>query len=269
MKTAIIIPARFGSSRLPGKPLAQIHGQSMLQRVVNIAKAATKNLKYIDVVVATDDSRISEHCKEIAVPSIMTSLHALTGTDRIAEAVDQLEQKPDFVLNLQGDAPLTPPDFIHKMITSFAEKPCDVITPVTRLTWLELDKLRIQKQKTPFSGTTAVFNEKSGKAYWFSKNIIPGIRKESELRNQSEYSPIYRHIGLYGYSYPILKKFIHLAESSYEHLEGLEQLRILECGFDIRCVEVSYGNRANMSGVDSPEDITRAEELIRQHGELL
>lgn len=267
METAIIIPARYASTRLPGKPLAMISGQTMLQRVVRLAFAAAEGLDNVLVIVATDDERIVQHCEEIGVTSIMTSKDALTGTDRVAAAVKQLK-KVDFILNMQGDAPLTPPDFLRKMIEAFAADPTDVVTPVTQLTWKQLDNLRQNKLTTPFSGATAVFNEKTGNAFWFSKHIIPALRKENELREKSDYSPIFRHIGLYGYSYEMLEKYPTLPESHFEKLEGLEQLRILENGYTIRCVPVDYQGQASMSGVDSPEDLIRAEALIALHGEL-
>jgi 3-deoxy-manno-octulosonate cytidylyltransferase (CMP-KDO synthetase) len=269
MHTAIIIPARYASTRLPGKPLAMISGQTMLQRVVHLSLTAAKGLNNISVIVATDDERITQHCKEIGVSSVMTSEQALTGTDRVAEAVHQLPSQPDFILNMQGDAPLTPPDFLRAMIDAFATSPCDAVTPVTQLTWKQLDDLRQNKLTTPFSGTTAAFDEHTGNAFWFSKNIIPALRKEAELREKSEKSPVFRHIGLYGYSLEMLEKFITLPESKFEQLEGLEQLRILENGYTIRCVPVDYKGRASMSGVDSPQDIARAEALITKHGELL
>lgn len=269
MHTAIIIPARYASTRLPGKPLALIRGQTMLQRVVRLAHAAAAGLSNASVIVATDDERIVHHCNELATPVIMTSANALTGTDRVAEAIQQIPRKPDFILNLQGDAPLTPPDFLRAMIDSFAASPCDVITPVTQLTWTQLDELRHNKQTTPFSGTTAVFNHHTGKALWFSKNIIPALRKEEELRQQNDRSPVFRHIGLYGYSLSMLEQYSTLPESRFEQFEGLEQLRFLEHGYTIRCVPVEYHERANMSGVDSPQDIIRAEALIAQHGELI
>ncbi|MDR3504013.1 MAG: 3-deoxy-manno-octulosonate cytidylyltransferase [Legionella sp.] len=269
MHTAIIIPARYASTRLPGKPLALIHGQTMLQRVVALSRAAAVGLNDISIIVATDDQRIADHCRTLEVDVVMTSASALTGTDRVAEAVRQMPRKPDFILNMQGDAPLTPPDFLRALIDAFATSPCDVVTPVTQLSWRQLDELRHDKQTTPFSGTTAVFDAQSGNAFWFSKNIIPALRKESELQQKADKSPIFRHIGLYGYSLAMLEKFVTLPESTFEQLEGLEQLRILENGYRIRCIPVDYQGRANMSGVDSPQDIVRAEALISQHGELL
>jgi 3-deoxy-manno-octulosonate cytidylyltransferase (CMP-KDO synthetase) len=268
MNIAIVIPARYASTRLPGKPLAMIAGQSMLQRVVRIAQAAAEGLANVSIVVATDDNRIAAHCDELGVPFAMTPVTAPSGTDRVAEAVRQMSTKPDFILNLQGDAPLTPPDFLRALMNSFIAAPCDVVTPVTQLTWEQLDKFRLGKQTTPFSGTTAVFDESTGRAFWFSKMIIPAIRKEQDLRTQGSLSPVFRHIGLYGYSLPMLEKYITLPESHFENLEGLEQLRLIENGYTLRCVPVDFKGRANMSGIDSPEDITRAESLIAQHGEL-
>ncbi len=266
MKTAIIIPARYGSTRLHGKPLAMIAGQTLLQRVVKIARAVAQSVADVSFVVATDDERIAQHAKEIGAACVMTSAECPTGTDRVADAVQQLDFEPDFVLNLQGDAPFTPPDFLAAMIASFRETPCDLVTPVTQMNWEELDKLRENKKTTPFSGTTVAFDEKTGLAHWFSKNIIPAIRKEKGLREKGPLSPIWRHVGLYGYSRVMLEKFVTLPEGKFEALEGLEQLRVLEHGYKIRCVPVSYGNRPSMSGIDSQEDIERAEKLIAQYG---
>lgn len=269
MRTAIIIPARYASTRLPGKPLVTVSGQTLLERVVRLSQAAAVGLSQVSVIVATDDDRIARHCKEIGVTCLMTAPESPSGTDRVAEAVQQLHEKPDFILNMQGDAPLTPPDFLRAMIHAFANSPCDAVTPVTQLTWVELDTFRHNKQSTPFSGTTAVFNKTNGNAFWFSKTIIPAIRNEDKLRQQSDKSPVYRHIGLYGYALETLEAYRRLPESSFETLEGLEQLRLLENGYTIRCVPVEFKGRANMSGIDSPEDVIRAEALIAKHGELI
>ena len=269
MNTVIIIPARYASTRLPGKPLISINGQTMLQRVVRLSQAAAHGLPNASILVATDDERIRQHCNDLEISSVMTSPEALTGTDRVAEAVRQMKDKPDFILNMQGDAPLTPPDFLRAMIEAFLASPSDAITPVTQLTWEQLDTLRQNKQATPFSGTTVTFSESSGHAFWFSKTIIPAIRQEDQLRKKNDKSPVFRHIGLYGYSRDMLEKYIHMPEGQFEKLEGLEQLRLLENGYTIRCVPVDFKGRANMSGIDSPEDIIRAQELIAKHGELL
>lgn len=269
MKTAIIIPARYGSTRLPGKPLAMIAGQTMLKRMVDIAHAAVKDMNDVTVTVATDDERITKHCDELGAKWVMTPVECPTGTDRAQAAVEKIGQKFDFIVNLQGDAPLTPPDFITAMIETYRKAPCEMVTPVTQMTWEQLDKLRDSKKTTPFSGTTAVFDPETGKAFWFSKNIISAMRKEDKLRAAGPLSPIYRHIGLYGYSSEMLAKYVTLPEGRFEALEGLEQLRVIENGYTIRCVPVDYKGRASMSGVDSPEDVGRAEALIAKHGELI
>lgn len=269
MKTLIVIPARYGSTRLEGKPLVQIAGQTMLQRVVAIARKASEGQENVRFLVATDDARIMDHAQAIGAPCVMTPVTCQTGTERVIAAVAQETEKPDFILGLQGDAPLTPPDFLTAMIAAFHAKPCDVLTPVTRLSWEELDVLRAHKSVTPASGTTVVFDEITGRAFWFSKTILPLIRKEETLRRENPLSPVWRHIGIYGYSHNMLQNYAALPEGHYERLEGLEQLRVIEHGYDIRCVPVDYKGRANMSGVDSPEDVTRAENLIARHGELL
>lgn len=269
MKTLIVIPARYASTRLPGKPLVSIAGKTLLQRVVEIAKEAAKGDASIRFLVATDDERIGAHAAQLGAEWVMTPAACKTGTDRARTAVAQAKDKPDFVLNLQGDAPFTPPDFLSALIASYKAAPCDVVTPVARLSWEQLDILREDKKTTPFSGTTAVFDDRTGKAFWFSKNIIPAIRKENDLRTKDEFSPIWRHIGLYGYSYEMLKRFETLSEGQFEKMEGLEQLRVVEHGYTIRCVPVDYKGRPNMSGVDSPEDVARAEMLIAKYGEPL
>ncbi|HAF87158.1 MAG TPA: 3-deoxy-manno-octulosonate cytidylyltransferase [Legionellales bacterium] len=264
MKTIIIIPARFHSSRLPGKPLAKLGGQTMLERVVNIAKAVMTH-KEVEVMVATEDKRIADYAATLKVKVALTRDTCLTGTDRVAEALAQLDKTYDLVINLQGDAPLTPPDFLHTMIQAFCDRPCDVITPVTQLSWLELEQLRLQKSLTPFSGTTALFQQETGRAYWFSKQILPAIRHEEKLKQCEGKSPVFRHIGLYGYTPGVLKRYVALPETDYERYEGLEQLRMIEQGFDVRCIPVEYLGRPNMSGIDSATDLARADALLKAY----
>jgi 3-deoxy-manno-octulosonate cytidylyltransferase (CMP-KDO synthetase) len=260
---AIIIPARFASTRFPGKPLALLNGKAMLTHVYENAMRAAKGLDHVTVAVATDDPHIEDHCKANNLHYLMTSPDCHTGSDRVIEAAGQLINKPSFVINMQGDAPFTPPDFIRAMIDEHLQvKDADIITPVTQMTWAQLDKLREDKKTTPFSGTTAVL-DKDHNALWFSKNIIPAIRKE----NRAEaLSPVYRHIGLYGYRWEALQTYKTLPPSPYEELEGLEQLRALENGLKIRAVIVDYKGRPSMSGIDSPEDLRRAEKLLRDAG---
>lgn len=261
MKTAIIVPARYASTRFPGKPLVQIGGHSMLSRVSSIAKQAAEHMKGVTVAVATEDQRIAEHCKEIGINCVMTSDACKTGSDRVLEAALHLGEDFDFVVGLQGDAPFTPVEAPLKMLEAFMGDPSiEVVTPIVQLRWKELDALRKAKEQTPFSGTTCVVDAK-GKALWFSKNIIPAMRKENELR-RGEYSPVFQHIGLYGFRFDILKKFVSLPEGKYEHLEGLEQLRLLENGISVQTVTLRVDAGMAQAGIDSPEDVARAERLL-------
>ena len=207
MKTLIIIPARYGSTRLPGKPLAMIHGKTMLQRVYELAQKAASLREDVDILIATEDQRIIDHANDLGAQAVMTPESCQTGTDRAHAAVKAADLSPDVVLNLQGDAPLTPVHFITDMIDAFQSDPApDVVTPAYRLSWTQLDDLRRSKQETPFSGTTVIAGPR-GRALWFSKNIIPAIRKEDSLRKSEALSPVIRHIGLYAYSYPALARY--------------------------------------------------------------
>lgn len=272
MKTesiVIMIPARYGSTRFPGKPLKMIAGLSMLQRVHQIAVRAAKPFDNVSIYITTDDERVKSHALTFTEKVIMTPATCLTGSCRVYKACETLSPKPDIIVNLQGDLPLLPPDFIEEMIKVFASNDeIDVATPVTQLTWEALDKLYHWKEKHPFSGTTAVI-DKEGKALWFSKNIIPAVRNVKALREASPLSPVYRHIGVYAYRYSALTQFMALDEGRYEKLEGLEQLRLLENGLTIQTVLVSYGDRPATSGVDTPADLKLAEDLLTNNKELV
>lgn len=267
VKTLVVIPARYGSTRFPGKPLAKIAGKEMLLRVVDIARKGTVHTE-ARIVVATEDERIVNFCTQHDIECLMTSDACKTGSDRVCEAVKALNITPELIINLQGDNPVCPPWFVEEMVKAFEEdKNVDLVTPCTELSWEALDKLRESKKTTPFSGTTCIV-DKNGYALWFSKNIIPAIRKEDKLREEGGKSPVLRHIGLYGYKYDSLFKFKDLEEGIYEKLEGLEQLRFLENGMKIKVAKVDYGAFEGMSGVDSPEDIKRAEALFEKYGEF-
>jgi 3-deoxy-manno-octulosonate cytidylyltransferase (CMP-KDO synthetase) len=260
MNTAIIIPARYASTRFPGKPLALLAGKAVLAWVVDIAKIVASQIPNVTYHVATDDDRIKLFCDQNNIPVIMTASQFETGTDRVMAAVKTLPSQPDFIINLQGDAPFTPPDFVMDIIKSYQNnKAADIVTPVVQLSWAEYDALRESKKSTPFSGTTAIL-DKNNRALWFSKNILPAIRKEDRTQ---PLSPVHRHIGLYGYNRQSLEKYITLPVSTYEQLEGLEQLRALENGMSIQVVVVDYKGRPAMTGIDSPEDLIRAEALLK------
>jgi len=234
----------------------------MIDHTVDVAKLASQNYKNVSVIVATDDARIEAHCNSQGMDVLLTSDTCKTGSDRVLEAAVKLTETPDIIINLQGDAPLTPVSALEKVIREFSANPeAQVVTPVQQLSWNDLDKLRRNKQTTPFTGTTAVLN-KHNKAMWFSKNIMPAMRKEEKYRHGGALSPVFQHLGLYGYRFDILKKFVNLPEGKYEELEGLEQLRFLENDISIYCVHVDPDEIIH-SGIDSPEDIGRAESLLR------
>ncbi len=263
MKTAIVIPARYGSTRFPGKPLAMLAGKSMLQHVYNNGLKAKEAVSGdCELIVATDDMRIKNHCDEYNMTCVITSDKCETGTDRVMEAVASLKQCPEFVVNLQGDAPFIYDKIISSVISDFIENPnIDIVTPVIALSWKSLDLLREFKKTTPFSGTTAILS-KDRNCLWFSKKIIPAIRKEEIWRNKLNNSPIYRHLGLYGYRLESLEKYVSFEPSLYEQLEGLEQLRAIENGLKIRAVIIDEDNKPAMNGIDTPKDLERAEKLL-------
>lgn len=243
--------------------MAMIDGQSMLSRVYDLACQSAAGLNDTEIMIATEDQRIIDHAATFGARAIMTPDNCKTGSDRVLAAVRHMKKRPDFVINLQGDAPFTPPAVVRAMIDAWRSNPAlPVVTPVVRLRWAELDELRDNKKTTPFSGTTCVTDFR-GRALWFSKTIIPAIRKED--RNV-EFSPVLQHIGLYGFRTDILDHFVTLPEGHYERLEGLEQLRLLENGVPVQTVLVNVDVGMAQAGIDSPEDVQRAEALLKRHG---
>lgn len=264
MKSVIVIPARYGSTRLPGKPLRKIAGQTLLSRVVRVAKTAGERVG-ADVIVATDHESIVSHATELGARSIFTSPELRSGTDRVYVAINELGLNADFVVNLQGDAPFTPPDYIEALVKAASTSKAEVVTIANRLSWTDLEELKKVKEKTPFSGTCCVIGRDSY-AYWFSKNIIPAMRDKTLSRYGRNLSPVYQHVGLYGYSPSALAKFVYLPEGYYEKIEGLEQLRFIENGTPIY-VQVLDASSGHSFGIDSEEDIVRAEQRISAEGE--
>ncbi|WP_300390931.1 manno-octulosonate cytidylyltransferase [Henriciella sp.] len=265
MKTLIVIPARIGSTRFPAKPLHEIAGHSLVSRVADVATRVAAARTDTQFVIATDDAKIMDHAREIGAPAMMTDPDLPSGTDRALAAAKAQDSAPDFILNLQGDAPFTPPAYLDALIDAAGESTADVVTPVVQLDWAALDTIRDQKTREPFSGTSCI-RRADGMALWFSKQIIPAIRKEEKLRAESALSPVWRHIGLYGFRMVALERFASLPVGHYEALEGLEQLRFLENGMSILTVAVEPGANA-MWGIDTPEDAAFAEKLIAEQGD--
>lgn len=264
-RALIVIPARFGSTRLPGKPLLPIAGRTLLERVLANAKAAAAMAGDCDVVVATDDRRIADHANRLGASVAMTSSDCDSGSARAFAAAKQQAAAPDHVINLQGDAPFVAPATIAVLIDALRSGPADVATPVYRLDWGRLDRLRTHKQTAPFSGTTCV-RDPAGRALWFSKTIIPAIRDESRLRRENDLSPVWQHLGLYAYRMAALEWFAPAPQGCYEALEGLEQLRFIENGWTVATVPVDPPEHA-LSGIDTPEDLALAEDAIARLGD--
>lgn len=267
MSALIVIPARYGSTRFPGKPLAEIGGVAMVERTANIARQVADTRDDVRLVIATDDARIEAFCHARDMPVVMTDPDLPSGSDRALAAAQLLGGDFDIIVNLQGDAPLTPPAYVVAVLARLEADPdADIATAVVRLSWEALDRLRENKTVTPFSGTTAIIRQ-NGHARWFSKTIIPAIRKEDARRTESDQSPVLQHVGLYAYRRAALERFTALPPSPYEQIEGLEQLRALEDGLIIACVEVAPAP-TSQSGIDTPEDLARIEAELSALGRL-
>lgn len=232
----------------------------MIRRTAKIAASIPES----DYVVATDHVDILNHCETYDIPAVMTDSNLESGSDRTLAAATTSGKDVDMILNLQGDAPFTDPSHVEAVLNALKSTKADLATPAIQLDWESLDSLRQAKISTPFSGTTVT--EINGRALWFSKNIIPALRKENEMRQNSVLSPVLRHVGLYGFRRSALERFTALPQSYYEKIEGLEQLRALEDGMHIEIVKVAPA-QVSSPGIDTLEDLSRAEELIRLYGD--
>jgi 3-deoxy-manno-octulosonate cytidylyltransferase (CMP-KDO synthetase) len=258
MSAAILIPARYASSRFPGKPLHPVAGTPMLERVWRIAKSVPQAGR---VLIATDDERILKAARAMDAEAVMTSPDCANGTERVHDAARRAAITEDIVLNLQGDALLTPPWVLEAMIDEMILDPLpDIVTPAVRLAGAALDEFLEQKKAAPASGTTVVFG-RSRNALYFSKTVLP-------YRRETGHADVYRHIGLYGYRKAALARYVQLAPTPLEQTEGLEQLRALENGMAVRIAIVDYRGRTHWS-IDAPADVAIAERIIAREGELL
>ncbi|WP_430810814.1 MULTISPECIES: 3-deoxy-manno-octulosonate cytidylyltransferase [unclassified Carboxylicivirga] len=241
MKTLLgIIPARYASTRFPGKPLADIGGKTMIQRVY---EQACKQLDY--VYVATDDKRIEAAVLAFGGRVVMTSTDHQSGTDRCAEAlqrVTELEQRDFYaVINIQGDEPFISPRQIGLVAHCFQQEDTQLATLVKPVT-SSADLFNANKPKVVLS--------KDRRALYFSRSPIPYLRGEEES-HWAEKHPYYNHVGLYGYRSDILMQITQLPMGQLEAAESLEQLRWLENGYSIRVEET----REESHGIDTPEDL--------------
>ncbi len=265
MSAVIVIPARYDSKRFPGKPLANILGKSLLERTWRIA-CEVENVD--SVIIATDDHRIIDHAIGFGANVQMTDSKWANGSERILQALQLQKLSPDIVVNLQGDAVLTPPFVVSALLKAFSKddnKKYSVATPSIQLTKSQYTDLLRNKNQDITSGTTVTFDSEY-KALYFSRSIIPFLR--GDKTSASDLVPVYKHIGLYAYRLQALKDYVRLAPTPLELAEGLEQLRMLENGIPIKVVPVDYRGRTHWS-VDHPEDIAIVESIIKKEGELV
>lgn len=264
MKTVIFIPARYQSSRFPGKPLTVLHGASGVGKslIERSWDAATSVAGVSDVFVLTDDARIEEASKAFGAKVLMTPTTCRNGTERCAAAVEMLLEEPDIVVNLQGDAPLTPPDYVEALVAAMTEDPeMQMATPVLRTAPEHLAKLQADRKAGRVGATTAVFGMNND-ALYFSKEVLPFYDNAPE-----DAVPVFHHVGCYAYRPQALKSYIALPEGPLEKREGLEQLRFLENRIPVRCVEVSSSGR-DFWELNNPSDVVIIEDIMAKEGLL-
>ncbi len=249
MKVCAIIPARYGSTRLPGKPLLKIKGKTIIQMVYE----QCKKVKLLErVIVATDDERIYNEVVSFGGECVMTSPHHKSGTDRIAEVAKSLDI--DVVVNVQGDEPLISPDSIESAIKPFFNDKDIVMTTL---------KTKIQSEEELFNpNVVKVVCDKKGFALYFSRLPIP-YKKHKEMAypyplNEREFGNYFKHIGLYAYKRDFLIKLSKMSPTFLEEREGLEQLRVLENGYRIFVVETIF----NSIGIDTIEDYMNLKKIM-------
>lgn len=246
MNFLAIIPARYHSTRFPGKPLANISGKSMITRVYEQASKA-----FDHVIVATDDNRILLHMREAGGKAVMTSARHQSGTDRCYEALVNYRQytKLDFdaVINIQGDEPFVDPEQLTALTEVFGKTNTMIATLVKELH----DEKEIRNPNV-----VKVVISNAMNALYFSRHPVP------YKRNDNQNTIYYKHLGIYAYRAEILEKLTRLSPSMLEKTEGLEQLRWLENDFSIRCRVTS----TESISIDTPEDLEKAEQYARQRG---
>ena len=263
MNNVILIPARFQSSRYPGKPLVELRGAAgtpkpLIQRSV---EAARRVAGVSGVFVVTDDARIAEACTAFGVGVIMTSSECRNGTERCAEALTALHE-PDLVINFQGDALLTPPGFVEALIARM-EQDSDalVATPAMRLRSGEVRALQAEEAAGRVGGTTVV-TDNVGYGLYFSKRLIPHLPAGTLDR---EMSPVRLHVGVYAYRPEALERYVATPVSELETLEGLEQLRFLAAGIPVAVVDVATLPFA-LRELNNPEDVAPIEQALAEAG---
>ncbi len=257
MKTVLLIPARYASTRYPGKALAELRQKDgTTKTLIRMTWETACEVSGIDAIhVATDDDRIAGAARAFGASVLMTSSGARNGTERCAEALAQIDA--DLVINLQGDAPLTPPWFIEALVAHMRDDVrAQVATPVLRCDRRTYDMFVEDRAQGRVGGTTAVFDRNLHGLY-FSKEVIPWIAPGKV----PDPVPVFHHVGVYAYRPEALRAYVGWPEGELEKREGLEQLRFLENGATIACVEVDARGRVFWE-LNNPEDTSRIEAVL-------
>ena len=264
MKSVILIPARFASSRYPGKPLVDLKGaggtaKPLIQRSY---EAALRVPGIAAVHVVTDDDRIAAAVRGFGGSALMTSDKCRNGTERCAEALDQLDADVDLVVNFQGDALLTPPGFVTALVDQLASSPGSMVaTPAMRQRSEEVRKLQSEESAGRVGGTSVVIDNDS-RALYFSKKLIPYLPAGSL---DHKLSPVRLHIGVYAYRRAALATYVATPSTELEELEGLEQLRFLVAGVPIDVVDVATPAFI-LRELNNPDDVSPIEDSLAMAG---
>jgi 3-deoxy-manno-octulosonate cytidylyltransferase (CMP-KDO synthetase) len=248
MRIAAIIPARYHSTRLPAKPLQKLGGKSIIEWVYSAVKAVVE-----DVVVATDDVRIAAEVERFGGCAIMTSEAHRSGTDRCAEALTKMGGDYDIVVNVQGDEPFIRREHIEALIACFNNPETEIATLTKPMTSAE-DMADIHNPNS-----VKVVTDLRGRALYFSRAAIP-FQRDVEQSEWSKHHTYLKHIGIYAFRAQTLRDVTSLDTSSLEQTEKLEQLRWLEHGYYISVAKTPYATM----GIDTPEDLQRAEKMLKK-----
>ncbi len=264
MSVLIVIPARFASSRFPGKPLEKLRGATGVEKtLIQRTWEAASSVPGVDrVVVATDDIRIRDAVEWFGAECVMTSPSCRNGTERCCATIERLGARFDTVVNLQGDAPLTPPSFVESIVeTMRTALGVGVATPVIRCDPSMIQAFAQDRSSNRAGGTTVVFDS-SNRALYFSKEMIPWTGQGFIT---DDACPVYLHAGVYAYTPESLRWYNRQDPGRLEICEGLEQLRFLEHGMDVLCVEVESEHK-HFWEVNNPGDIAKVEERLSALG---
>lgn len=263
MNSVILIPARYASTRYPGKPLVELKGAGGVAKplILRSVEAARRVGGVSGVFVVTDDERIADSCTRYGVGVIMTSPECRNGTERCAEALASLHE-PDLVINFQGDALLTPPGFVEALIGRMAsDSNALVATPAMRMRSDEVRALQAEEAAGRVGGTSVVIDAQ-GRALYFSKRLIPHLPAGAL---DGDMSPVRLHVGVYAYRPEALERYVATPVSELETLEGLEQLRFLVAGIPVAVVDVETPPFA-LRELNNPEDVAPIEQALAEAG---